>query len=101
MNFIRRELLDGVHYVYPADDAQRTSCGGRTVAYVWRYASSQEGYRETRGPVCSADEDPFSRQCAVDAQGRYFVYLCKLWYEESQEAWQIATLVHEAAHHAG
>jgi len=101
MNFIDRILLDGVHYVYPADEAQRSSCGGNTVAYVWRFQTGKAGYTETRGPVCDASQDPFRTSCGVDAEGRYFVYLCERWFERSGLNSQISTLVHEAAHHAG
>jgi len=101
MNFIARELLDGVHYVYPADEAQDTSCGGTTVAYVWKFRTGASGYVETRGPVCEEGQSPFSKACGMDREGRYFVYLCKRWFDDIGENSQISTLVHEAAHHAG
>merc|ERR1719401_266235 len=53
MNFIQREL-DGIHYVYPADGAIDSGCrNSGTIAYVWKYVTNEDGYDETRGPVCS------------------------------------------------
>jgi len=101
MNFIDQVLLDRVRYVYPADEAQRTSCQGSVVAYVWRFQTRETGYVETRGPVCRESQDPFNEICAMDPEGKYFVYLCKRWYELGGENSQISTLVHEAAHHSG
>lgn len=99
MDFVEREL-DEVRYVYPADDASDTACDGNTAAYVWKSNSDAAGYEETTGPSCGANADPFSKHCAVDTSGRFFVYLCKVWANDP-ESWRIATLVHEAAHHTG
>lgn len=100
MNFVERELVDEVHYVYPADQAIQTSCSGGTVAYVWKYLSNEEGYTETDGPICGISDDPFKAQCGMDPEGKYYVYLCERWNKISENA-QIATLVHEAVHHSG
>jgi len=101
MNFIGRELLDGIHYVYPADDAVGSSCSGRVIGYVWKSVTDEEGYSETSGPICSASESPFIKQCGVDPDGNYFVYLCRYWFNNIDANSRIATLVHEASHHAG
>merc|ERR1719350_1559339 len=97
MNFVDRELVDGLHLVYPADDAVRTSCGGSTIAYVWK--TDRTG--ENSGPLCGSTQDPLKQPCGIDETGRYFVYLCKRWYNAIDENMQISTLVHEAVHHAG
>jgi len=63
-----------------------------------------KGYEETPGEgvlLCGPSEDPFFRTCGVDQNGRYFVYLCKAWYEVAPPNNQISLIVHEAAHHAG
>jgi len=101
MNFIERELIDGIHFVYPADLAVDTSCGGQTIAYVWKWVSNEEGYYETAGPICQDGADPTLNHCGVDMQGRYFVYLCNLWWTGINTNSRISTLVHEASHHAG
>lgn len=102
MNFIEGELSQGLRYIYPADEAQGTICRGNIVAYVWRSGrAADRGYEETRGPVCRESDDPFARSCGKDPEGRYFVYLCRSWYERARQNSQIAILVHEAAHHAG
>jgi len=100
MNFVSRELMEGMHYIYPADDAEYTACGENVVAYVWKWVSSEEGYYETTGPICNAT-DAFSKRCGLADDGKYFVYLCKYWYESIDPSTQVATLVHEASHHAG
>merc|ERR1712187_425431 len=100
MNFIEREL-DGIHYVYPADRSIDSSCKkSGTIAYVWKYVTNDDGYDETWGPVCSERQDPFETHCALDPQGNYYVYLCERWGTLNENE-QIATLVHEAAHHSG
>lgn len=105
MNFIERELQDGIQYVYPADDASHTACAASTsggvVAYVWKYSANSPGYVETKGPICNSQTDPFSERCGIDNDGRLFVYLCRRWYEQLGESGRVATLIHEAAHHAG
>jgi len=102
MNFIERELIDGVRYVYPANQAVNTSCGNMgTIAYVWKWFSNEEGYAETVGPLCTSTQDPFGNRCGIDETGRYFVYLCELWFDGIGTNSRISTLVHEASHHAG
>eukprot|EP00429_Kryptoperidinium_foliaceum_P071414 CAMPEP_0176071850 /NCGR_PEP_ID=MMETSP0120_2-20121206/35889_1 /TAXON_ID=160619 /ORGANISM="Kryptoperidinium foliaceum, Strain CCMP 1326" /LENGTH=557 /DNA_ID=CAMNT_0017405511 /DNA_START=49 /DNA_END=1718 /DNA_ORIENTATION=- len=102
MNFVQRELMDGIHYVYPAEKASDSPCSnGKAVAYVWKWTTDDQGYVETRGPVCGHGVDPFTTPCAVDPDGRYFVYLCRLWREGIDDNLKVATFVHEAAHHAG
>lgn len=104
MNFIQRELQQGFHYIYPADNAPRTACGGGALAYVWRGDGGSRVYKETQGPVCNSANDAWSKECAVDRNGKFFVYLCTRYSradKEFGESMQIATLVHEAAHHAG
>merc|ERR1740121_1273871 len=101
INFMKRELAQGIRYVYPADRAQSNPCAN-AVAYVWRaHWDEPTGYKETTGPVCKSTDDPFVRNCGLDDQGRYYVYLCRSWYEPGNENYQISVLVHEAAHHAG
>jgi len=101
MNFIERELLDGVRYVYPADEAVGSSCSGSAVGYVWKWVNDEEGHAESTGPVCSADQDPFLKQCGVGSDGKYFVYLCRRWLTTIDGNARISALIHEAAHHAG
>jgi len=101
MNFIGRELTDGMRYVYPGDDASNTACGGGVIAYILRYAG-EAGYSETTGPVCNSGTDnPMTKECAIDESGRYYVYLCKIWFTDMTRDTRISTLVHEGAHHAG
>jgi hypothetical protein len=95
MNFVDRELVDGVRYVYPANRASPMYCDGGTIAYVFRGGGSP-----TTRPVCSSVSEAFSKRCAVDPSGRYFVYLCEIW-DTLGEMGQISSLVHEAAHHFG
>jgi hypothetical protein len=101
MNFIERELYQGFNYIYPADGAPMSACTGGSIAYVWRYqGSGSKGYEETKGPVCSSPSEATSTRCGVDPQGKYFVYLCRAWFEFFESS-QISIIVHEAAHHAG
>merc|ERR1711933_577696 len=44
---------------------------------------------------------PYARACGVDEAGKYFVYLCKIWYERAPPEFQTSILIHEAAHHSG
>jgi len=99
-NFIKRELQQGFHYVYPADNAANTACGGSTMAYVWGYTKPANVYHETSGPECESSNNGFSQQCGIDGNGKYYVYLCQHWAGFSQQE-QIATIIHEAAHHSG
>lgn len=99
-NFMDSQLAD-MNYLYPADDATGTSCGGSTLAYVWKWTSNEEGYEETKGPVCSSFSQAKTKNCAVDSAGHYIVYLCKYWYESFGEVARTSTFVHEAAHHTG
>lgn len=102
MNFMEEEFSKGMRYVYPADVAAGTICQGNIVAYVWRNGWEKDrGYDETIYPVCRRGDDVFSRSCGVDQNGKYFVYLCKRWYEGISPDSQVALLIHEAAHHSG
>jgi hypothetical protein len=102
MNFIEREL-GAVRYVYPADGATNSICGGQVLGYVWKSGSSSSGYSETRGPACSSGDDPYRKPCGRDQAGKYIVYLCNYWASSSGlgDNVRVATLVHEAAHHTG
>lgn len=105
INFIDREMTDGVRYVYPADDASETNCresgNGGVVAYVWKYSPGSQGYWETTGPVCNDQDNKFTNHCGIDHNGRLYVYLCRIWYENFGRNTRASTLIHEAAHHAG
>lgn len=104
MNFVQRELVDGMHFVFPADRAVFTICGADTdvVAYVWKGGDTVNvGYAETTNPVCQSTDDPFAKRCGLDEEGRYYMYLCQKWYDGVGDNFQIATFVHEASHHAG
>jgi len=99
-NFIKRELQQGFHYVYPADTAASTGCGGSVMAYVWGNTKPGNVYHETSGPACESSNDGFGQRCGVDGNGKYYIYLCKHWAGFSKQE-QIATIIHEAAHHSG
>eukprot|EP00429_Kryptoperidinium_foliaceum_P032724 CAMPEP_0176131438 /NCGR_PEP_ID=MMETSP0120_2-20121206/66540_1 /TAXON_ID=160619 /ORGANISM="Kryptoperidinium foliaceum, Strain CCMP 1326" /LENGTH=719 /DNA_ID=CAMNT_0017466813 /DNA_START=1 /DNA_END=2160 /DNA_ORIENTATION=+ len=102
MNYVEREFMDGIRYIYPADSAQHTACSGNVVAYVWKYASEASAYKETHGPVCDDVSAAFRSQCGIDKEGRLFVYLCRRWYESIEsDLSRVSILVHEAAHHTG
>jgi len=101
MNFVERELSQGMRFVYPADGAQSSPCNGGAIAYVWRAsARPTTGYEETQGPRCRSTDNAFTKNCGLDEYGRYYMYLCRVW-ERATEDYQISTFVHEAAHHAG
>lgn len=101
MNFIQRELTQGMRYIYPADNAKQSPCRGGAVAYVWRAAARETtGYQETTGPRCRSSDNAMTKNCGLDEYGRYYVYLCSVWMQQGQD-YQISVLVHEAAHHAG
>lgn len=101
MNFIERELHQGLHFVYPADGAQSSACLTGAVAYVWRASwEKPTEYEETRGPRCHSSDDPFKKNCGLDEHGRYYVYLCHSWKDQG-EPYQVGVLLHEATHHAG
>jgi len=103
MNFAMRELHEGIHFVFPADDHKDTACSHehQVVAYVYKVVNSEKvGYFETEGPICNATDNPLEKACAIDPEGKYFVYLCRFWYDV-RDSMKIRTLVHEAIHHAG
>jgi len=102
MNFIERELTRGIRYVYPADSAYESPCSsGGIVAYVWKMSSDEEGYAETFGPECDSSDNALDKPCSIDEAGRYYVYLCNSWYNGVDSNYRIASLIHEAVHHAG
>jgi len=105
MNFIEEEMAEGMRFIYPANDAHANICRGNMGAYVWTESGEKDkGYKETPAEgyfLCKGSVDPFKGYCAVDQDGRYFVYLCKAWYERASRSSQISLLIHEAAHHAG
>lgn len=101
MNFVDREFVQGFHFVYPADSARSSACASGAVAYVWRASyTATTGYQETTGPKCSSGANAFTTNCGLDQSGKYYVYLCSVWMQQSEE-YQTGVLVHEAAHHAG
>eukprot|EP00928_Gymnodinium_smaydae_P072558 TRINITY_DN558_c0_g1_i8.p1 TRINITY_DN558_c0_g1~~TRINITY_DN558_c0_g1_i8.p1 ORF type:complete len:794 (-),score=67.31 TRINITY_DN558_c0_g1_i8:71-2377(-) len=103
-NFIAREFSDGVHFVYPADEATAPACFSWRMAYVYLDPSRPKGsreYRESQGPKCSPSDDPKRKWCAVDSDGKYYVYLCNLMWSNYSSATFTAGLIHELAHHAG
>jgi len=103
-NFMDKELAD-MYFFYPGDHASNSGCSrsgsGGTLAYVWKYVRNERGYHETTGPRCGQATEARTKQCAVDANGNFIVYLCKFWYDSFGESDRIATVVHEAAHHTG
>jgi len=102
MNFIERELTDGLRYVYPADVALQSQCTSSGVdAYIWKFASDAEGYAETQGPLCDSTDDGLTKQCGVDEAGRYYVYLCTSWYNSLNQNERSSALITQAVKHAG
>jgi len=105
MNFIEEEMVEGLRFIYPANDARDNICRGNIGAYVWtRGGSEDKGYEETPAEgifLCGSSADPFTGYCGVDQDNRYFVYLCRAWYEVASPSSQVSLLIHEAAHHAG
>jgi len=104
-NFIDREFLQGFYFIIPADDAKQSACRNGAVAYVWRaYAdhpnSDPTGYEETLYPRCRSSDNPRTNNCALDDNGKYYVYLCNS-YNSQPDYSQVSVLIHEAAHHAG
>ena len=98
-NFVEKELQQGIHYVYPA-----VKHCERNIAYVYRPYGRRltEGFSPTnqRHVQCHPSE-VYSKPCAFDPDGKYYVYLCKYFFEERQDGGQIATIVHEVVHHSG
>eukprot|EP00928_Gymnodinium_smaydae_P072552 TRINITY_DN558_c0_g1_i2.p1 TRINITY_DN558_c0_g1~~TRINITY_DN558_c0_g1_i2.p1 ORF type:complete len:807 (-),score=57.36 TRINITY_DN558_c0_g1_i2:71-2416(-) len=102
-NFIAREFSDGVHFVYPADEATAPACFSWRMAYVYLDPSRPKGsreYRESQGPKCSPSDDPKRKWCAVDSDGKYYVYLCNYMWKTQTPGSITATLIHELAHHS-
>lgn len=95
LSFVDRELVDGIRYIYPANRASPSYCDGGTIAYVTRTPGSP-----SKSPVCNSEAEAFSKRCAVDRSGRFFVYLCEIW-GTMDEMGQISSMVHEAVHHWG
>merc|ERR1712066_273162 len=52
------------------------------------------------GPRCNSGTDASTTNCGLDQNGKYYVYLCSVWMQQSED-YQVGVLVHEAAHHAG
>merc|ERR1719203_1605531 len=52
------------------------------------------------GPRCRNTDNPMTKNCGLDQNGKHYVYLCRVWMQQSED-YQIGVLVHEAAHHAG
>lgn len=62
MNFLERELMDGLRFVYPANDAENSACGAKTVGYVWKRAPEDgAAYSETQAPQCDSVDEAFSK----------------------------------------
>lgn len=101
LNIVERMAFDGVHYVFPADEAPGSTCSMGGTGFVWRWLSDEEDYAETTGPNCSASEEPLLSHCAVDGDGRKFVYLCRRWLEALDPNRRVAVLVLELLRHAG
>lgn len=99
MNFVQRELNQGIHWVYPADRAKSSACKG-ALAYVWKGSGTNGQYGENNYPKCNPNDDPFSKNCAIDSYGKYYVYLCELMFKYPEDV-QISSFIHEAVHHSG
>jgi len=100
-NFINREFAQGFYFTIPADNAKQSACPQGAAAYVWRAsARPTTGYQETNAPQCRSSDNPRTKNCAVDQYGKYYVYLCNSFSQQSED-YQIGCLIHEAAHHAG
>merc|ERR1719491_2329905 len=98
-NFINREFAQGFYYIIPAENAKQSVCNQGAVAYVWRAsARPTTGYAETNAPRCNSNDNPRTKNCAVDQYGKYYMYLYNNFLSQS-EAYQVGVLVHEAAHH--
>merc|ERR1719189_661805 len=101
MNFIHREFTQGFHFIVGADNAKSSACISGAVAYVWRASRRlTTGYQETTAPKCRSSDNPRTKNCGLDENGKHYVYLCNVYMQQS-ERYQIGVLVHEAAHHAG
>jgi len=99
LNFVKRQLDIGIHYVYPANNVPGNACQQYTLAFVYKeyYSPRPTGYAESTMPQC--DVDPSSRLCAMDSQGKYVVYICE-WYNHFADWKQVGTILHEVVHHA-
>jgi len=101
VNFINREFAQGFYITTNADNAKQSACPGGAVAYVWRAsARATTGYQETTGPRCNAGDNPRTTNCGIDQYGKYYMYLCGSYMQQSED-YQVNVLIHEAAHHAG
>merc|ERR1739844_483306 len=100
-NFVNREFAQGFYFIIPAENAKQSSCNVGAVAYVWRAsARTTTGYMETTGPRCNSNDNPRTKNCALDQYGKYYIYLCNDFLSQA-ESYQVGVLIHEAAHHAG
>lgn len=97
-NFINREFAQGFYFVVPADTVRSSQCGNGVVAYVWK--GGMNSYQETTSPRCSSRDNPRTKNCAVDQNGKYYVYLCNAFLSAGED-YQVGVLIHEASHHTG
>merc|ERR1712176_566817 len=101
-NFVNREFAQGFYFIVPADNTIDSPCNRGIAAYVWKAKTSRPatGYVETTAPRCSSRDNPRTKQCALDQNGKYYVYLCSAFLSQPED-YQVGVLIHEAAHHAG